>query len=161
MKVTKLTTRSQGYFQRGNLNQKMPTWVSQNLHLEIFQKFAQCFRNLRASRCYTSSCEVCEALYNNYTVASFLSCLRSEFWPSTPMQLWFQALFGISNARTLRLDDFFPSDHSDSALNVFLRRRAPASWTWDVIHERTLSHAELLGGKTPAGAWIGLLEQIC
>ena len=27
------------------------------------------------------------------------------------MQLWFQALFGISNARTLRLDDFFPSDH--------------------------------------------------
>jgi len=35
------------------------------------------------------------------------------------------------------------------------------STTADVIHERALSFAELFGGKTPAGALIGLLEQIC
>ena len=27
------------------------------------------------------------------------NCSCSDFWPSTPMQLWFQALFGIFNAR--------------------------------------------------------------
>jgi len=30
--------------------------------------------------------------------------------------------------------------------------RRNASWTWDVIHERALSPADLFGGKTPAGA---------
>ena len=36
-----------------------------------------------------------------------------------------------------------------------------ASWTWDVTHERALSPADLLGGKAPVGALIGLLERIC
>jgi len=30
--------------------------------------------------------------------------------------------------------------------------RRNASWTWDVIHERALSPADLFGGKTPVGA---------
>ena len=34
------------------------------------------------------------------------------------MQLWFQVLFRIFNARILRLDDFFPSDHVDSAARI-------------------------------------------
>jgi len=51
------------------------------------------------------------------------NCSCSDFWPSTPMQLWFQALFGIFNARILRLDDFFPSDHLDSAARI---SRSPA-----------------------------------
>ena len=70
LKVAKLTTGSRRYFQRGNLNHKMSTWVFQNLHLEDFQEFTQCFRDLRAYKCCTSSCEVCEALYYNCTVAS-------------------------------------------------------------------------------------------
>jgi len=36
-----------------------------------------------------------------------------------------------------------------------------ASWTWDVTHERTLSPADLFGGKAPVGVLIGLLERIC
>jgi len=39
------------------------------------------------------------------------------------MQLWFQALFGIFSARILRLDDFFPSGHLDSAARI---SRSPA-----------------------------------
>ena len=35
-----------------------------------------------------------------------------------------------------------------------------ASWNWDVAHERALSPADLLGGKAPVGALIGLLERI-
>ena len=35
------------------------------------------------------------------------------------------------------------------------------SWTWDVIHERALSPADLFGGKAPVGAFIGQLERIC
>jgi len=30
------------------------------------------------------------------------------------MQLWFEALLGIFNARFLRLDDFFPSGHLEA-----------------------------------------------
>ena len=35
-----------------------------------------------------------------------------------------------------------------------------ASWTLDVTHERELSPADLIGGKAPVGALIGLLERI-
>ena len=35
-----------------------------------------------------------------------------------------------------------------------------ASWTWEVTHERALSPADLVGGKVPVGALIGLLERI-
>ena len=43
------------------------------------------------------------------------------------MQLWFQALFGISNARTLRLGDFFPSGHFDSPARI-------SSSEWFIFH---------------------------
>ena len=39
------------------------------------------------------------------------------------MQLWFQALFEIFNARILGLVHFFPSDHLESAANI---SRSPA-----------------------------------
>jgi hypothetical protein len=39
--------------------------------------------------------------------------------------------------------------------------RKIASWTWDVTHKRALSLANLLRGKTPVKARIGLLKRIC
>jgi hypothetical protein len=36
-----------------------------------------------------------------------------------------------------------------------------ATGYWDVTHERALSPADLIGGKAPVGALIGLLERIC
>jgi len=65
-----------------------------------------------------------------------------------------QAMLKSAGARRLR------KNWDDALLGQKIARRN-ASWTWDVTHERALSPADLFGGKTPDGAWIGFLEQIC
>ena len=57
-----------------------------------------------------------QQLHRRQLLKLFVLC--SDFWPSTPMQLWFKLFSGILYAQILRLDDLFPSDHLDSAERI-------------------------------------------
>ena len=90
---------------------------------------------LRTSKTLRSGFETCElrdvalhlAKYAMLSTAiTMLLASYSDFSPPTPMHFSFEALLVIFNARILRLDEFFPFDHSENS-DIFFLHALPAT----------------------------------